>query len=384
MNDRPVYLDHQATTPVDPRVVEAMLPYLTSEFGNPSSSHAYGRTAAAAVATARTRVAALIGAAGPDEIVFTSSGTESNHLALTGAAHALRAAGRGNHIVTTAIEHPATQATCDRLAGEGFRVTRLPVGTDGRLDPAGLVHAVGPDTVLVSVMHANNEIGTLQPLPELAAVTRERGILLHTDAAQSPATVAVDVGALGVDLLTLVGHKMYAPKGVGALYIRRGTPALRPQLVGGGQEHGLRAATENVPGIVALGAAAEIAQAEHGTDAARIGAHRDRLLGALTTAVPGLRLNGSSRHRLPGNLSLTFPGHTADRIMTATPGLAFSAGSACHRGDTTPSPVLTAIGLTPDEAARTVRLGIGRHTTSADITTAAELLVSAATAPVRP
>ncbi|MCC3652193.1 cysteine desulfurase [Streptomyces sp. S07_1.15] len=384
MNDRPVYLDHQATTPVDPRVVEAMLPYLTSEFGNPSSSHAYGRAAAAAVAAARTRVAALIGAAGPDEIVFTSSGTESNHLALTGAAHALRAAGRGNHIVTTAVEHPATQATCDRLAGEGFRVTRLPVGTDGRLDPADLVHAVGPDTVLVSVMHANNEIGTLQPLPELAAVTRERGILLHTDAAQTPATVAVDVDALGVDLLTLVGHKMYAPKGVGALYIRRGTPALRPQLVGGGQEHGLRAATENVPGIVALGAAAEIARAEHGTDAARIGAHRDRLLGALTTAVPGLRLNGSSRHRLPGNLSLTFPGHTADRIMTATPGLAFSAGSACHSGAATPSPVLTAIGLTPDEAARTVRLGIGRHTTSADITTAAELLVSAATAPVRP
>ncbi|MCC9739878.1 cysteine desulfurase family protein [Streptomyces sp. MNU89] len=384
MNDRPIYLDHQATTPVDPRVVEAMLPYLTSEFGNPSSSHAYGRTAAAAVATARTRVASLIGAAGPDEIVFTSSGTESNHLALTGAAHALRAAGRGDHIVTTAIEHPATQATCDRLAGDGFRVTRLPVGTDGRLDPAGLVHAVGPDTVLVSVMHANNEIGTLQPLAELAAVTRERGILLHTDAAQTPATVAVDVDALGVDLLTVVGHKMYAPKGVGALYIRRGTPALRPQLVGGGQEHGLRAATENVPGIVALGAAAEIARAEHGTDAARIGAHRDRLLGALTTALPGLRVNGSLNHRLPGNLSLTFPGHTADRIMTATPGLAFSAGSACHSGATAPSPVLTAIGLTPDEAARTVRLGIGRHTTNADITTAADLLVSAATAPARP
>ncbi|MFI1952139.1 cysteine desulfurase family protein [Streptomyces xinghaiensis] len=383
MNDRPVYLDHQATTPVDPRVVEAMLPYLTSEFGNPSSSHAYGHTAAAAVATARTRVAALIGAAGPDEIVFTSSGTESNHLALTGAAQALRAAGRGDHIVTTAIEHPATQATCDRLAGDGFRVTRLPVGPDGRLDPAGLVHAVGPDTVLVSVMHANNEIGTLQPLPELAAVTRERGILLHTDAAQSPATVAVDVDALGVDLLTLVGHKMYAPKGVGALYIRRGTPALRPQLVGGGQEHGLRAATENVPGIVALGAAAEIARTEHATDAARIRALRDRLLGALTTALPGLRLNGSSRHRLPGNLSLTFPSHTADRLMTATPGLAFSAGSACHSGGTAPSPVLTAIGLTPDEAARTVRLGIGRHTTGADITTAAELLVTATT-PVRP
>jgi cysteine desulfurase len=382
MNTRSIYLDHQATTPVDPRVVEAMLPYLTTEFGNPSSAHAYGRTAAAAVATARARVAALIGAHVPDEIVFTSSGTESNHLALAGVAYALRGAGRGDHVITTAIEHPATQAGCDQLVRAGFRVTRLAVGADGRLDPADLADALTPSTLLVSVMHANNEIGTLQPLADLAARTREHRILLHTDAAQSPATVPVDVDELGVDLLTLVGHKMYAPKGVAALYIRRGTP-LVPQLVGGGQEHGLRAATENVPGIVALGAAAAIALAEHAADAARIKPLRDRLLDELTAALPGLRLNGSLTHRLPGNLSLTIPHATAEQMMAATPGVAFSAGAACHTGHTAPSPALTAIGLTPDQAARTIRLGIGRYTTDADITTAAALLIAAARHPAR-
>jgi cysteine desulfurase len=382
MNTRPIYLDYQATTPVDPRVVEVMLPYLTTEFGNPSSAHAYGRTAAAAVATARAQVAALIGAHAPDEIVFTSSGTESNHLALVGVVHALRAAGRGDHVITTAIEHPATLAACDQLVSAGFRVTRLAVGADGRLDPADLADALTPSTVLVSVMHANNEIGTLQPLADISALTRERRILLHTDAAQSPATVPVDVDELGVDLLTLVGHKMYAPKGIAALYIRRGTP-LVPQLVGGGQEHGLRAATENVPDIVALGAAAAIALAEHAADAARIKPLRDRLLDELTAALPGLRLNGSLTHRLPGNLSLTIPHATAEQMMAATPDVAFSAGAACHTGHTAPSPVLTAIALTPDQAAHTIRLGIGRYTTDADITTAAAHLITAARHPDR-
>ncbi len=375
---RPIYLDYQATTPVDPRVVEAMLPYLTTEYGNPSSAHAYGRAAAAAVATARAQVAALIGAREPDEIIFTSSGTESNHLALTGVAHAARAVGHGRHVITTTIEHPATQATCDQLTAAGFQVTRLAVGDDGRLDPADLERALQPDTVLVSVMHANNEIGTLQPLADIAELTRAHGILLHTDAAQSPATVPVDVDDLGVDLLTLVGHKMYAPKGVAALYIRRGTPPLVPQLVGGGQEHGLRAATENVPGIVALGAAAAIAHAEHDADAARILCLRERLLDELTDALPGLRVNGSLTGRLPGNLSLTIPGVTAEQMMAAAPELAFSAGAACHSGDTTPSPVLTAIGLTPDQAARTIRLGIGRYASDTDITTAIARLIAAA------
>jgi cysteine desulfurase len=374
---RPIYLDYQATTPVDPRVVEAMLPYLTSEFGNPSSAHAYGHAAAEAIETARAQVATLIGAH-PAEIVFTSSGTESNHLALTGTAQAARATGRGAHIITTTIDHPATQATSDQLTRAGFHITRLPVRDDGRVDPGDLEQALRPDTVLVSVMHANNEIGTLQPLAELAALTRGRGILLHSDAAQSPATVAVDVDELGVDLLTLVGHKMYAPKGVAALYIRPGTPPLEPQLVGGGQEHGLRAATENVPGIVALGAAAAIAHSEHATDAARIRAHRDRLLAELTAAIPGLHVNGSLTHRLPGNLSLTFPNTTAEHLTAATPQLAFSAGAACHTGDTTPSPVLTALGLTPAQAARTIRLGLGRYTTDTDISTAAKHLIAAA------
>jgi cysteine desulfurase len=378
---RPIYLDYQATTPVDPRVVEAMLPYLTTEFGNPSSAHAYGRAAAAAVGTARAQVAALIGAHEPDEIVFTSSGTESNHLALTGVAHAARAVGRGRHVITTTIEHPATQATCDQLTAAGFRITRLPVGADGRLDPADLGRALQPDTVLVSVMHANNEIGTVQPLADIAELTRERGILLHTDAAQSPATVPVDVDELGVDLLTLVGHKMYAPKGIAALYVRRGTPPLVPQLVGGGQERGLRAATENVPGIVALGAAAAIARAEHAADAARIMCLRDRLLGELADVLPGLQVNGSLTHRLPGNLSLTMPGITAEQMMAATPDLAFSAGAACHTGHTAPSPVLTAVGLHPDQAARTIRLGIGRYTGDTDITTAIDQLIAAARHP---
>jgi cysteine desulfurase len=375
---RPIYLDYQATTPVDPRVVEAMLPYLTTEYGNPSSAHAYGRAAAAAVAAARAQIAALIGAHEPDEIVFTSSGTESNHLALTGVAHAARAVGRGRHAITTTIEHPATQATCDQLTAAGFRITRLPVGADGRLDPADLERALQPDTVVVSVMHANNEIGTLQPLADIAELTRAHGILLHTDAAQSPATVPVDVDDLGVDLLTLVGHKMYAPKGVAALYIRRGTPPLVPQLVGGGQEHGLRAATENVPGIVALGAAAAIAHTEYAADAARILCLRERLLDELTDALPELQVNGPLTGRLPGNLSLTVPGVTAEQMMAAAPELAFSAGAACHSGDTTPSPVLTAIGLTPDQAARTIRLGIGRYTSDTDITTAIARLIAAA------
>lgn len=374
---RPIYLDYQATTPVDPRVVDAMLPYLTAEFGNPSSAHAYGRAAAQAVETARGQVAALLGAQ-PDEIVFTSSGTESNHLALTGSAQAARAAGRGAHVVTTAIDHPATQATSDQLARAGFEITRLPVRADGRVDPAELEQALRADTVLVSVMHANNEIGTVQPLAEIATLTRSRGIVLHSDAAQSPATLPVDVDDLGVDLLTLVGHKMYAPKGIGALYVRRGTRPLEPQLVGGGQERGLRAATENVPGIVALGAAAAIAQAEQATDAARLQAQRDRLLAELTAAVPGIRVNGSLTHRLPGNLSLTFPDATAEQLAAATPQLAFSAGAACHTGDPAPSPVLTALGLTPEQAARTIRLGLGRFTTDADVTTVAKYLIAAA------
>jgi cysteine desulfurase len=315
-------------------------------------------------------VAQLIGAAGPDEIVFTSSGTETNHLAVAGVAHARRAAGRGDHVIISAIEHPSIHATCDQLTAEGFRVARLPVDTDGRLDPCDVTRAIEPGTVLVSVMHANNEIGTLQPIAEITEITRRRGILFHT-------TAALDVDTLGVDLLTLVGHKIHAPKGVAALYIRRGTAPPRPVLVGGGQERGLRAATENVAGVVALGAAAAIARDRRVGDTDRVRGLRDRLLAALTTAIPDLRVNGSLTHRLPGNLNLTLPHHTAEHVMATTPELAYSAASACSTGTSTPSRVLTAIGLTPDQAARTIRIGLGRFTTDTDIDTAAERLTAA-------
>ena len=374
---RPVYLDYQATTPVDPYVVEAMLPYLTTEFGNPSSSHSFGQVAKSALEEARGDVANLLGAH-PEEIVFTSSGTESNHLALTGIAHTQRTDGGGTHIIISAVEHPATQATCDQLSREGFEITRVSVDRDGLIDPGQFAHAIRPGTILASIMLANNEIGTIEPIHQISEVTRNKGVLLHTDAAQGPATIPVDVDALGVDLLTLVGHKMYAPKGVAALYVRAGTPTPQPQLVGGGQERGRRASTENVAGIVALGAAARIARTAQPADAVRIRDLRDQLLRDLLEALPGLTVNGSLEHRLPGNLSLTVPDTSAADLMSGAPGIAFSAGSACHSADPTPSPVLTAIGLTSDQAARTIRLGIGRYTTSEDIGAATAQLIAAA------
>jgi cysteine desulfurase len=372
----PIYLDYQATTPVDARVLEAMLPYLGAEFGNPSSAHVYGRVAAEAVRVARRRVRALIGAQSEEEIVFTSCGSESNQLALAGAAHALR--GRGNHIVTTAIEHPSVLATCERLESEGFAVTRLPVGSGGLVDPSEVEHAIGDGTILVSVMHANNEIGTLQPLAQIGAVTRRRGVLLHTDAAQSLATVAVDVDRLGVDLLSIAGHKAYAPKGVGALYVRARAVSLVPQLLGGGQEGGRRSGTENVASIVGLGRAAELAAAERDSDAARILELRDRLHRGLSEAIANIRVNGSLGQRLPGNLSITIPGVEAAELIAAVPRLAISAGAACHSDDDAASHVLSAIGLGPADARSTVRIGIGRFTTAEEIDAAAALIVSAA------
>jgi len=372
-----VYLDHQATTPLDPRVLDAMMPYLTSDYGNPSSPHAYGHTAAAAVRTARRQLRDLLGASSDTEIIFTSGATEADHLAITGIATALRDA--GNHVITTAIEHKAVLAACQHLASAGFQVTVLPVGLDGLVRPADVAAAITPSTVLVSVMHANNEIGTIQPLAEIGQITRDRGVLLHTDAAQSLGTVPFNVDHLGVDLASFSGHKFYGPKGTGALYLRRGIIRPAPQLTGGGQEYGLRAGTLNVPGIVGIGHAASLLAAQRQVDARRIAGLRDQLLTALRQTLPGIAVNGSLTRRLPGNLSITIPGTDAGQLIGQLSGLAISTGSACSTGQAEPSHVLTAIGLSRAAARASIRIGLGRNTTLRDILATTEQIAAAVT-----
>lgn len=378
---RPIYLDHNATTPVDPRVLEAMLPALRADFANPSSAHAFAAGPARLLAAAREQVAALIGATA-EEIVFTGSGSEADALAIRGAALAA-AADRGTrpHVITQATEHPAVLAACEELRTQhGATITVLPVDAHGRVDPARIAAAITQDTVLVSVMHANNETGVVQPIAEIADVCRANGVLLHTDAAQSAGKIPLDVDDLGVDLLTVVGHKMYAPKGIAALYVRTGT-ALHPLIGGGGQEHGLRAGTENVPHAVALGAAAQIA-AQSLTDGedARLTALRDQLAERLTDLIPGrVHIHGHPTQRLPNTLNLHLDGTVGHELLAATPDIAASTGSACHSGNHTPSTVLTAMGLAHDAAIATLRLSLGRWTTPADIEDAATFLATAAT-----
>ncbi|WP_028921016.1 cysteine desulfurase family protein [Pseudonocardia acaciae] len=374
LEGRPIYLDHNATTPVDPRVVEAALPYLSEHFGNPSSAHAYARAPRHALHSARERVGALIGAR-PEEVVFTGGGSEADAMAIRGAARAHR--DRGSHVVTQVTEHPAVLETCAGLEVEGFRVTYLPVDRYGWVDPADLRRALaGHDTALVSIMAANAETGTLQPVAELAALAREHGALFHTDAAQAVGKIAVDVEELGVDLLTVVGHKMYAPKGVGALYLRAGT-RLEPLVRGGGQEGGLRAGTENVALIVALGAAAEIARHELPDEAERLAELRDRLHRRLVELLPGrVRLNGDPGARLPGTLNVSITRVRGAELLAATPGIAASTGSACHEGEDRPSPVLTAMGLSAEHAMGALRLSLGRWTTDADVDRAADLVAA--------
>ncbi|TWV46114.1 cysteine desulfurase [Streptomyces misionensis] len=373
----PVYLDHNATTPVDPRVAEAMLPYLTDFFGNPSSGHPHAVEPRRALAEARGQVADLIGAA-PGEVVFTGSGSEADLLALRGA---VLASGLSRpHVITQATEHPAVLETCAALRRlHGTRVTVLPVDGDGLVAPEALAAALDEDTVLVSVMAANNETGALQPITDLAAVAHDRGALFHCDAAQAAGKIPLAVEALGVDLLTVVGHKMYAPKGAAALYVRDGVP-LEPVVYGGGQESGLRAGTENVALAVALGTAARIAADELADGApARIAALRDGLHRRLTDALPGrVRLNGPEKNRLPNTLNVSVDGALGHELLAAAPQLAASTGSACHSGDHTPSPVLTAMGLDPARALGALRLSLGRWTTPDDIETAATALVRAA------
>ena len=362
----PIYLDYHATTPVDPRVLEAMLPYFTDRFGNAASrSHKFGWDADAAVERARQQAASLIGAGG-NEIVFTSGATESNNLAIKGVLHAH--AKKPRHIITTAVEHKSVLDTCTGLAASGCRVTCLPVDRDGRVDPDAVRSAIDDDTVLVSVMAANNEVGAIQPLAEIGAITRDRGVLLHADAAQAAGKVPVDVQTLGVDLLSFTAHKMYGPKGVGALYVRRrARVTLAPLLEGGGQERGLRSGTLNVPGIVGLGRAAEINAAELPAESVRLAALRDRLYEALCRSLPGVGLNGSLDRRLPHNLSVHFPGVSAESLLLAIDDVALSSGSACSSGTIEPSYVLKACGVADDLALSSIRFGLGRFTTAEEV-----------------
>jgi cysteine desulfurase len=374
--DQVIYLDHQSNTPVDPRVLDAMLPYLTSSYGNPSSTHACGRLAAEAIRASRSQLRDLIGAAAESEVVFTSGATESDYLAITGIARAFD--GVGHHIITTAIEHKAVLASCQQLAREGFQVTVLPVNADGLVDPADIAASITPRTVLVSVMHANNEIGTIQPLAEIGRITGEHDVLLHTDAAQSLGSLPFYVDDLGVDLASFSGHKIYGPKGVGALYIRRGAVRPVPQMTGGGQEYGLRPGTLNVPGIVGMGRAAAIVAEQRQTDSRRITGLRDELLAMLGQVISDIRVNGSLTRRLPGNLNITIPGVAADQLIDCLPGLAISSGSACNTGQPDPSHVLTAIGLDRTTARSSIRMGLGRDTTLNDIIAAAQQISEAA------
>ncbi len=377
--NRPVYLDNQATTPCDPRVLRVMQPFFTEQFGNPHSvEHVMGRTAEAAVEQARAHLAALIGAA-PRELVFTSGATESNNIAIKGAArHAAAAGDARRRVVTVATEHKCVLESVADLAAEGFEPVVLPVRPDGLLDADVLAEALAVPTLLVSVMAVNNEIGVVQDLAALAAVAKRAGALFHTDAAQGVGKVPLDVAAMGIDLMSISGHKIYGPKGVGALYVRR-RPRVRlaPLFSGGGQERGLRSGTLPAPLIVGLGEAARLAQAEMAAEAPALAALRDRLADRLQTLVPGLAVNGSRSARVAGNLNLTFPAATAADLMAAVPDLCVSTGSACSSAEVEPSYVLRALGLSAAAAARTLRIGIGRFTSAADIDFAATALAEA-------
>lgn len=368
----PIYLDYNATTPIDPRVVDAMVPYLTTHFGNPSSSHAYARRARAAVEAARAQVAGLL-SCDPSEIVFTGSGSESDALAIRGTALALRS--RGTHILTQQTEHPAVRETCRMLERlYGFRVTELPVDHEGRVRPADLEAAFTEQTVLVTIMLANNETGTLQPIAELARLAHQHHALFHTDAAQAVGKLPISVNDLGIDLLTVVGHKLYAPKGVGALYVRRGTP-LEPLISGGGQEQGKRAGTENVALLVALGTACFLASQELPSSMQRSRTLRDLLHQRLAESLPGLvHLNGHPGKRLPNTLNVSIDGVVGETVLAATPEVAAATGSACHAGSTEPSAVLLAQGVERARALGALRLSLGRWSTEDEVEQAAQLL----------
>jgi len=374
---KPVYLDHHATTPVDPRVLQAMLPYFSEKFGNPASrNHAFGWEAEQAVEHARSRIAALIGAS-PREMIFTSGATESVNLALKGVAEAYQ--GRGDHIVTVVTEHRAVLDTCRRLEARGLRVTYLPVDREGLVNPDEVRRAITERTILVSVMFANNEIGVIQPIREISRVVRERGVLFHSDATQAVGKIPVHVEEDGIDLLSFSAHKLYGPKGVGALYVRSRNPRVElvPQIDGGGHERGLRSGTLNVPAIVGFGEACAICQREMEGEGQRVAALRDRLMNRLLAELDEVVIHGSLKHRLPNNLNLSFLGVEATTLMMNVKELAVSSGSACSSATPEPSHVLRALGLPADLARGAIRIGLGRFNTEEEIEYAAGRLIEA-------
>jgi cysteine desulfurase len=376
-NRRAIYMDYQATTPMDPRVLAVMLPYFTENYGNAASrNHPFGWKAEEAVEKAREQVAALIGAS-PKEIVFTSGATESDNLAIKGAAHFNKE--KGNHIITTTIEHKAVLDTCKHLEQEGFEVTYLPVNKEGLISVAAVEAAMRPTTVLVSVMHANNEIGTIQPLAEIGKLCKAKGVLFHTDATQGVGKLEFDVEAMGVDLASFTAHKIYAPKGVGALYVRRKSPRVRiePEIHGGGHERGFRSGTLNVPGIAGFGEACRIAKEEWRKDYEHAKRLRERLLAKLRAELDELFINGSPEHGMPYNLNISFAYVEGESLlMGINDEIAVSSGSACTSASLEPSYVLRALGVGEDLAHTSIRFGIGRFTTDADVDYTAEKVIA--------
>ncbi|MCK6533584.1 MAG: IscS subfamily cysteine desulfurase [Polyangiaceae bacterium] len=372
----PIYMDNHATTRVDPRVVQAMLPYFDQTFGNAASrTHAFGWQAEAAVEDARDTVAGLINAESGKEIVFTSGATESDNLAIKGVAEYYKA--KGNHIVTTVIEHKAVLDSCKRLEKQGFQVSYVPVGKDGRVDPDDIRRALTDKTILVSVMLANNEVGTIQPIAEIGAITREKGVLLHCDAVQGIGKTEFDVRAMNVDLASLTAHKIYGPKGVGALYVRRSKPRVRlvAQMDGGGHERGNRSGTLNVPGIVGFAKACEILKQEGKAENERIRGLRDRLHRGIAAALDEVVLNGHPEQRLPGNLNLSFSFVEGEGLMMAIKDVAVSSGSACTSASLEPSYVLRSMGLDEELAHSSIRFGLGRFNTEEEVDFVIELVV---------
>jgi cysteine desulfurase len=371
---KPIYLDYNATTPIDPAVREAMLPYLGEYFGNPSTTHAYGLPAKEAIVNARQQVASLIGSM-PEEVIFTSGGSESDNQAIIGTA--LANSNKGKHIITMRIEHPAVLNTCRYLENRlGFKVTYLPVDNYGLVDPEDVRKAINRETILITIMHANNEVGTIEPIVEIGEIARERGITFHTDAAQSCGKIKVDVNELKVDLLTIAGHKLYAPKGIGALFIRKGIQ-IDSLIHGAGQEKGLRAGTENVPYMVGLGKACELAKKELPEYTTRVKVLRDRLHQQIVDGLgkDKVHLNGHLERRLPNTLNVSIRGVVGDELLSRIPEIAASTGAACHAGSSEPSRVLLEMGLSRDTALGALRLTLGRWSTHDEIDTAAELIV---------